>query len=122
MQVIVQVAIEVPDGTEGFVGRIFMFDDPIWFKKTNVGVVGDHWWAWDGKEWKLFGHRKPNSLRVLPYGKTKAELPTGFEAWWEKYDDERRRCGYPPFDVAHEAWKAALNWASETKFWRKDHG
>ena len=60
MKIQFKVEVEAPDGATHFSGDLL--DDPVWYKCTQVGAVGDHWW-WYSKArggWFLAGHSKPS--------------------------------------------------------------
>ena len=38
----------------------------VFYKMTNVGVVGEHWWRWKQREWVFVSHRKPPRVIEIP--------------------------------------------------------
>lgn len=68
MNIVLTVNIEAPDGATHYTGDLL--DDPSWYKVTQVGVVGDHWWRWNTKksEWLLSSHCNPHFLKELSEG------------------------------------------------------
>ena len=61
----VVIWVEAPDGTTHYTGDIA--ENPTWFKVTQVGVAGDHWWYWNGirRAWVFAGHYPPQGLQEL---------------------------------------------------------
>jgi len=61
------VEIEVPEGATHYGGSLT--DDPTWYKCTQIGVVGAHWWYYsaDRKSWIFMGHFPPHFYtRICP--------------------------------------------------------
>lgn len=57
--------VEAPFDATHFAGDLL--DDPSWYKCTQVGVAGDHWWRMDGAGvWKFVGHNKPSWIEEIP--------------------------------------------------------
>lgn len=65
MEVIVHTKVNAPDGATHYLGDLL--DNPSWFKVTQVGVVGDHWWKWkySNNAWVLSGHSRPHWLKEI---------------------------------------------------------
>lgn len=65
MRIKITTCIDVPDGSTHYHGDLL--DNPSFYKCTQVGVVGDHWWYWHRQErqWKLSGHHKPHWIHEL---------------------------------------------------------
>lgn len=62
----VELRVMVPEDATHYAGRLW--DEPMFFKCTQIGVVGDHWWYWEDfqKVWKFSGHYQPHELQRLP--------------------------------------------------------
>lgn len=60
------VTIDVPDGASHYSGDLF--DDHTFYKCTQVGVAGDHWWFYKASsdKWVLASHHKPHWIEELP--------------------------------------------------------
>lgn len=45
-----------------------LLEDPRWYKCTQVGVVGDHWWRYDKgrSEWVFAGYIPPHRSKAIP--------------------------------------------------------
>lgn len=45
-----------------------LLDNPAWYKCTQVGVAGDHWWFWSSERsaWMFVGHYKPHWIEPIP--------------------------------------------------------
>lgn len=66
LKVVRTTEVMAPDGATHYGGDLLQ--DPTFYKCTQVGVGGDHWW-WYGRlshEWKLAGHSKPHFIAEIP--------------------------------------------------------
>jgi hypothetical protein len=65
MKVLCQTEIDAPEGASHFGGNLL--DSPLWYKKTEIGVVGEHWWFWDkgSDQWRLSGHSSPHWIKPI---------------------------------------------------------
>jgi len=61
----VHSTVVAPNGATHYAGELL--EDPSWYKCTQVGVAGDHWWRWskERNEWVLASHFKPNWLKEI---------------------------------------------------------
>jgi hypothetical protein len=50
------MSFDAPDDATHFQGSL---DEFHFYKLTQVGVVGDHWWEWKNGGWKFSGHIRP---------------------------------------------------------------
>ena len=65
MKISITVQIEAPEGATHYFGDIL--DEPTFVKCSQIGVVGDHWFAYD-KEigWHLLSHEMPHWIKQIP--------------------------------------------------------
>lgn len=58
--------VPVPNGATHYSGDLL--DGPEFFKVTQVGVAGDHWWRWDPERvtWVFTSHARPAWIEPLP--------------------------------------------------------
>jgi hypothetical protein len=61
----VPVAVIAPDDATHYTGDLL--NDPTWYKVTQIGVVGDHWWYKKAGQdkWLLYGHSAPHFLKQI---------------------------------------------------------
>lgn len=63
MDITVRVTVEAPDGATHYDGNLL--GKPTFYKMTMVGVVGEHWWFYNGGQWRLSQHSKPHWVKPL---------------------------------------------------------
>lgn len=78
--------VVVPDGATHISNTCGLLDEePRFYKCTQVGVVGDHWWFWNYKhqQWHFVGHATPYWIRELPQ-----EQEVTIQSNWEPSQEE----------------------------------
>jgi hypothetical protein len=64
VKICIPVTVEAPDGATHYMGRP---GDMSFYKMTEVGVAGEHWWGWHEKKgWLMVSHRKPHWIEPIP--------------------------------------------------------
>lgn len=66
LKVITTTMVDVPEGASHFCGDLL--DRPTFYKCTQVGVAGEHWWWYQTttKTWFMASHFKPHWIEELP--------------------------------------------------------
>ena len=57
------VEIEAPEDATHYVGD---HDSMTFYKRPDIGVVGEHWFRWNGCKWMMEGNRKPLWINNIP--------------------------------------------------------
>lgn len=74
MKIRVVVEVEAPEGATHYGGELTGgleckgCDRPSWYKRVDIGVVGEHWFKWneERKAWFFCGHYHPHWVKDIP--------------------------------------------------------
>lgn len=66
MKLTIPIVVEAPDGATHYFGDLFEGDSLSFYKMTEIGVVGEHWFSWRNDEWQFLSHREPLWIKPIP--------------------------------------------------------